>query len=108
MNNTLNAHLTNTTAPYPPEHSPVQNVHHAFPPTAIVLAEADTVIDPQSSRDLETRLKALGVETRLLVAEGMPHGALEPTPPGIPDISGKWWEAVAVPALEFCVEKCRA
>lgn len=86
----------------------MQNLHAQFPPTVIVLAANDTLIDPQSSRDLAAALTDLGVESRVLEAEGMPHGALEPENPGSPRIADRWWESSAVPALEFCVEKCRA
>lgn len=76
----------------------------SFPPSVWVLAAADQLLDPQQTRDGHHKLEELGVESKLLVAEGMPHGALEPGP-GKDGWKERWWY-ISEPALEFCVSKC--
>lgn len=77
-----------------------------FPPSVWVLAKSDTLLDPQQTRDAHAKLEKLGVESKLLEAEGMPHGALEPGP-GKEGWKEKFWP-ISEPALEFCVAKCAA
>lgn len=103
---TLLEFLTSSPRPYPTEHSPQQNLHAAFPPTVLVLAEADMLIDPETTRSVHDRLTELGVESLLLEAKDMPHGALEPSP-GVLEQGKEWWDDIAVPALEFCISKCK-
>lgn len=98
--------LTSSPWPYTTEHSPLHHLHASFPPTVLVLAEADTLIDPATTRAVHDRLTVLGVESLLLVGKDMPHGALEPAP-GVPEQGKEWWDDVAVKALEFCVRHCQ-
>lgn len=104
--NTLLEHLTGSQAPYPTDHSPVDHLHPAYPPTVLVCAAGDELIDPQQTRDVHDRLTALGVESKLIEVPDMPHGALEQAPdkfkPG-----GEWYDSVLVAALDFCITRCQ-
>ncbi|BEJ17067.1 hypothetical protein CspHIS471_0604680 [Cutaneotrichosporon sp. HIS471] len=106
LSGTLLECLTSSQWPYPTEHSPMQHLHDKFPPTVLVLAEADTLLDPVTTSVLHDRLEELGVESLLLVGKDMPHGAMEPEM-GAPEQGKEWWDDVAVPALEFCVRHCQ-
>lgn len=103
---TLIEFLTSSPRPYPTEHSPMQNLHAKFPPTVLVLAEADMLLDPRTTQAVYERLTELGVESLLLVGKDMSHGAMEPGL-GAPAQGEQWWDGVAVPALEFCVRHCQ-
>jgi acetyl esterase/lipase len=46
----------------------------AFPPTILLTGTKDTFIDPRFSRRAHEHLAGLGVETKLILAEGGQHG----------------------------------
>jgi acetyl esterase/lipase len=46
----------------------------AFPPTIFLTGTKDTFIDPRFSRRAHEHLAGLGVETKLILAEGGQHG----------------------------------
>lgn len=76
----------------------------SFPPSVWILATDDELLDPQQTRDAHARLLQFGVESKLVEAHGMPHGALEPGP-GKDGWTERFWP-FSLPALEFCVAKC--
>ena len=43
-------------------------------PIALIHGDQDTVVDPDLSRDAEATLKAAGLDARLHISEGTPHG----------------------------------
>ncbi|BEI86726.1 hypothetical protein CcaverHIS002_0700720 [Cutaneotrichosporon cavernicola] len=100
----LNEFLTSHAPPYPDAQNPIKLMSASFPPSVWVLAADDSLLDPQQTRDGHARLLELGVESKLIEAQGMPHGALEPGP-GKDGWKERFWP-FAQPALEFCVAKC--
>lgn len=54
--------------------SPVNYISAKAPPTLIMQGGADTLVNPAQSQELYDRLKAAGVQTRLLLFPGLGHG----------------------------------
>lgn len=53
--------------------SPVSHITRDSPPTLILHGTRDTTVDRDQSKELETKLKAAGVESRLIMVEGANH-----------------------------------
>lgn len=75
-----------------------------WPPAVVLSAGGDTLLAPERHAEaLYRKLQDAGVESKLVVCEGMPHGAIEPMPGGV---MHKWW-AECKEALDFCIDKCK-
>jgi acetyl esterase/lipase len=102
----LNGYMTGEhLPPFSSTHCITKLVGPGLPPTVLVLAEADQILDPSQTRELFERLLESGVEAKLIVAKGMPHGALERPRSTWPE-GAEWWDEVAVPALEWAIARC--
>lgn len=76
-----------------------------FPPTCIVAATRDSLIPPNQSSDLHSRLSKLGVECTIVECEGMEHGEAECLPPGEARWEEDWWEQAIKPSLDFAIAR---
>jgi acetyl esterase/lipase len=53
---------------------PAKLLSSSFPPTYILHGTADTLVDVKFSQKLFHELKTKGVDTKLVVEDGAPHG----------------------------------
>lgn len=102
----LSSWLAGSDAPYPDDFQGLKLVSSGFPPTAVVVADADTLLPPNQSRDLARAIRGCGVEAVAFTCKGMQHGeaeALVNSPPWPKD--NDWWESALRPSLEFALRK---
>lgn len=103
---TLNTWLCGRDSPYPKSVNPMDVVNGDFPPTLVIVATEDKLIDPAESYDIVNKLKSVGVDARYLEARGMPHGIAEDGREAWPE-DQEWWNEAILPGLEWIVKMTR-
>jgi acetyl esterase/lipase len=104
---TLNTWLCGQDSPYPKSVNPIDVVNKDFPPTLVIVATEDKLIDPAESYDVVSKLKSVGVDARFLEARGMTHGIAEDGRETWPE-DQDWWNEAILPGLEWIVKMTRA
>jgi acetyl esterase/lipase len=100
----LNAYLVEEDYPFSPTHNPSVLLTSASPPTAIILAKEDELLDPAQMYLLRENFGKLGVECRIYEAEGMKHGIIESPTTTWPE-GNDWWNDILAPALDWVSER---
>lgn len=87
----------------------LRRVTPSFPPTVLVKAMADVLVDPAQTSDVYNRLKDVGVETKLIEARDMLHGDVEGENDMLdhPKREKYFWKEVYNVALDWCIERTR-
>ena len=108
----LSHYLDSEHLPCAREKNIINQFSSAFPPTVLIKAVNDRLIDPVQTQMAYDRLRELGVECVMHAAEGMEHGDAEETILMLDrwgrDIAKTWWERYYKPCLDFCIDKCTA
>ena len=101
--------LEHSGPPYPSSTHFLDDVTPSFPPTVFVKALADTLLYPSQTSTAYHKLMDLGVETKLIEAEGMLHGDLEGENNILdhPPREKRFWAEVYSVALDWCIERTR-
>lgn len=99
----LSAILVDADPPFDPLDSPAKIIGPGFPPTAVVVAQNDALIPTAHSREVFEKLQSSGVQSELLLCEGMQHGEAE-------CLSGSawqesWWSSALRPSLDFALKQ---
>ena len=85
----------------------LDHVTSSFPPTVCMKALKDAALDPENTQVAYDKLRELGVDTKLVVAEEMQHGDAEGEN-GMnlhPPREAKYWTDVYNVALDWCIER---
>jgi acetyl esterase/lipase len=93
-------------APFAADQSPINLLTAEYPPTFIMVAEADQLIPPSHSKDIHKKLEELGVPVEMAIAREMQHGeaeAMQGTERWSEELGLGWWEEAIVPSLQFAM-----
>ncbi len=105
----LNSYLCNQDPPFPPEYSAKDLIDSSFPPTFVIVATADTLIQPAQSYEFYVTLQKHGIQCGLSEAKGMEHGRSEKSEDTeLAEREYKvWFQEAIQPGLKWVVEMTR-
>lgn len=98
-----------TTKPLGPEFSPIDLITPQWPPTFVMIATKDKLIDPKQSYNFVDKLKHNGVEVEIGEAD-MEHGRSEVDWEGSTESKGnyeRWFRSAIRPGLDFMIAHLR-